>query len=205
MSDHIQPDPPGALSTDRFDPSSPIDIRLPSGLPPWLARHLLRKGEEVAWLRGPRWNPEWERRVTHPILVFYAAAFGAVLVAAGVVRIESWPWLLIPTALVAGGMVIGSLFLVGIAAGYFTRLVVTNYRVFIVQGYEVCRTWNIDDLPLSLIRYTRPGRERASRTVDLEALQTMLGGPSDQFVDSKMIMAFGKQLDGIRARKNSGA
>jgi len=40
----------------------------------------------------------------------------------------------------------------GIANGYFTRLVVTNYRLLILQGYEVCRSWSIHHLPRSLIR-----------------------------------------------------
>jgi hypothetical protein len=109
---------------------------------------------------------------------------------------------LVLLALAAAAVVLASLFVVGIFAGYFTRLVVTNFRIVIVQGYEVCRSWNIADLPPSLIRYRMRGRTRESRTVDLDALQAMLGGPSDQFMAPKKILAFGKHLDGIKAREN---
>jgi hypothetical protein len=36
--------------------------------------------------------------------------------------------------------------------------------------------------------------------VNLDALQSMLGGSSDQFVDAKAIRNFGKQLDRIQQR-----
>ena len=75
--------------------------------------------------------------------------------------------------------------------------------LFIVQGYEVCRTWGIDDLPRSLLRFSRVGDGGRSRTVDLDALKTMLGGSSDKIVDSKAILGFGKQLDHIKARENN--
>ena len=43
----------------------------------------------------------------------------------------------------------------GLCCGYFTRLVATNHRLVILQGYEMCRTWGMDDLPPSLIRHDR--------------------------------------------------
>src|SRR5262249_34482935 len=102
--------------------------------------------------------------------------------------------------LAAGGIVVGSIFVLGFSAGYFTRLVVTSRRILLLQGYEVCRSWRMDDLPPSLIRYTRWDGEE-SRMVDLDALQTMLGGTSDKFTEAKTIRAFGKHLDGIIARE----
>jgi len=140
--------------------------------------------------------------VTHPVLVFYALGVGVALVVAGRLIAGSWSELSALLALAAAAIVLMCLFVVGIFAGYFTRLVVTNFRVVIVQGYAVCRSWSIKDLPPSLIRYERRGRIKGSRTVDLEALQSMLGGPSDQFAAPKKILAFGKHLDGIKAREN---
>jgi hypothetical protein len=78
--------------------------------------------------------------------------------------------------------------------------VVTNYRIAIMQGYEVVRSWRLDDLPRSLICYTMQGGEER-RSVDLDSLQTMLGSSSDQFADTKTVLAFGKQLDRIKARE----
>jgi hypothetical protein len=104
--------------------------------------------------------------------------------------------------LAAGGIILASIFVLGISSGYFTRLVVTNFRLVILQGYEVCRRWDIDDLPLSLIRYRMRERGVESRTVDLDVLKTMLGTSSDKVAESKTILAFGKRLDQIKARKN---
>ena len=79
---------------------------------------------------------------------------------------------------------------------------VTNFRLFIVQGYEVCKTWRVADLPPHLVRFARrPGGEE-SRTVDVDALQSMLGGAFDQYAESKAIRAFGKQLDQIKRRED---
>jgi hypothetical protein len=202
MSDHVQADPSNTSPADAFNGPLSIDISNHRGLPPWLARHLLRADEEITWIRGPRWNPRWERYVTHPVLVFYALGVGVALVVAGRLIAGSWSELTPLLALAAAALVLGCLFVVGICAGYFTRLVVTNFRVVIVQGYAVCRSWSIKDLPPSLVRYEWRGRKRESQTVDLEALQSMLGGASEQFATPKKILAFGKQLDGIKARES---
>src|SRR5437763_221253 len=76
------------------------------------------------------------------------------------------------------GVVFGCVYLLAAANAYFTRLVVTNRRVVILQGHAISYSWGIDDLPRHLIRYERRGGEE-SRTIDLDALQTMLGGSSD--------------------------
>jgi hypothetical protein len=101
----------------------------------------------------------------------------------------------------AGSLALLSVFVLGIASGHFTRLVVTNYRIVILQGREVCRGWDIDKLPKSLLRYTLPGPDGFRRTVDLEALQSMLGPASDQIVDANSILMLGKQLDSIKKRE----
>jgi hypothetical protein len=202
MSDHFQTEPFDDFPTDPFDGPAPVDIRHHPRLPAWLARSLLRTDEEITWVRGPRFNPWWERYVTHSALVFYALGISVVLVAAGRLSAGSWSEFPPLIGLAAAAIPLGSLFVVGIAAGYFTRLVVTNFRIVIVQGYEVCRSWRIEDLPPSLIRYKWRGRKSECRTVDLEALQSMLGGPSDQFAAPKKILALGKHLDGIKAREN---
>jgi hypothetical protein len=162
---------------------------------------LLRAGEQVAWVRGPGLNPPWERYVTHPALFLFALALGAVCAAAGWLSAGWQPGALPLSLLAAGGLVVGSIIVLGLSAGYFTRLVVTNLRVVILQGYEVCRSWGIDRLPRSLIRYGPRRGEEEGRAVDLDALQALLGGESDQFTGAKAVQAFGKQLDRIISRE----
>jgi hypothetical protein len=191
MSDSFQTDP---------SETPPSKIVLPQpALPTWLARRLLRPDEEITWVRGPRWNPEWERYVTHPLLFLQALALGAACIGIGRLSVESWSELPPGTVLAALGIALGSILVLGVCAAYFTRLVVTNFRVVILQGQEVCRCWSLDDLPRSLIRYGKRKGEESSRTVDLDALQTMLGGSSGQFVEAKTILKFGKQLDRFKA------
>jgi hypothetical protein len=193
MSDRFQPDLSGAQMPDLSRSYTP--------LPGWLADRLLGEGEQITWVRGPRWTPAYEGYLTHPALFLAALALAAVFVGAGLLSAGGWSAISPLPVLAAGGIVLGSIFVLGICSGYFTRLVVTNFRLLIVQGYEVCRTWAIDDLPRSMIRYglSRDGEE--SRAVDLDTLQTMLGSSSEHFVEAKTIMAFGKQLDRIKARE----
>ena len=68
--------------------------------------------------------------------------------------------------------------------------------------FEVRRTWSIDRLPRSLVRHERTASGEESRSIDLDSLQTMLGGSSTGFTDAKTIRLFGKQLDQIRARED---
>jgi hypothetical protein len=183
--------------SERF-PTDPLvaplpDIRLHAPLPPWLERRLLGPREHITWVRGPRFNSSWERYVTHPALFLFALALAAGLLIVGL----SWGAPGDFELLFAGAIAIvyGTIIALGIFAGYFTRLVVTNFRVVILQGYEVRRSWGLDELPPSLIRYgNQEGREGAA--VDLDAVQNMLGA-SDQFADPKAIRTFGKQLDQI--------
>jgi hypothetical protein len=196
MSDeHLQPDVYNAPPPEVFQ-------RRPA-LPDWLAQRQLHAGEVVTWVRGPRRNPGWERYATHPALFFIALAFGAAGCWAARLAVESWSKVPPPVFLTAAGLVLGAVLVLGISAGYFTRLVVTNCRVVILQGYELCRSWGLDELPPSLVRYgRRVNDEEASRTVDLDALRTLLGGTSDRFADAKTILAFGKQLERIKIREN---
>ncbi len=197
MSDRFQ--------TDAFDARPPTLVGRSSPLPSWLARRLLRNDEQVAWVRGPRFNPSWERYVTHISLFLAALGFGVVLTATGWLFAEMWPPMVLPAVLVAAGVVLGSIILLGLCCGYFTRLVATNQRLVILQGYEVCRTWGMDDLPPSLIRDGVSEGGRRNRTVDFDAVTAMLGGSSDRFVDAKAILAFGKQLGQIKRREDGRA
>jgi hypothetical protein len=194
MSDHFQ--------------AEPFDVRLPSLslrhplLPTWLARRLLRPGEQITLVRGPKRNPYWERYVTHPALVLVALAVGAVWYTAaqyfpngdGDLPVRAIAFF------AAAGLVLATIFVVGIACGHFTRLVVTDRRLVILQGQEVCRSWGLNELPASLVRYGPSGPEGRKRTVDLDALQSMLGGSSEHVTEAKTILAFGKHLDRIKAR-----
>src|SRR5207248_1525629 len=142
---------------------------------------------------GPEFNPPWERHVTHPSLFLSALATGGVIVLIGLFwRTQGAPDALPLAATLAGGVALGSVFVLGISCGYFTRLVVTNRRLVVVQGYEVCKSWSLNDLPRSLLRFTPLEGESDGPAVDLNALQAALGGSSNQFADAKTILRFGK-------------
>jgi hypothetical protein len=186
------------FQNDAFD-EPPPDISWDAPpLPRWLARRLLRPDEHISWVRGPRRNPFWEPYVTHPLLFLVALALAVGCVWAGRVMVKTWSE--IPPALVvtAGGLVLGSIYVLAIANAFFTRLVVTNQRIVILQGYEVRRQWNINDLPPSLVRYRKGAGGKATRSVNLAALETMLGSSSQEFAESKTILALGKQIDQIK-------
>jgi hypothetical protein len=194
---------PDPYYDDRYDDPRPRDIswRYPP-LPTWLEHRLLKDGEEVGWVRGPRFAPAWERYVTHPALFLVALALIGICLAVGRTVAGSWSALPLWPVLASGVIFFGTIYVLAFFNGYFTRLIVTNYRLVIMQGYEIRRSWRIDDLPRSLVRFARradTGEER--RAVDIEALQTMLNADSEHFAESKAIRAFGKQLDQIRARE----
>jgi hypothetical protein len=192
---------PDPVQTDVFGEPIPNVVGRHPPLPAWIAARRLRPDEQVTWVVGPRFNPSWERYVTHPTLLFGAVAVGTVLIATGLLFSELWEFLLLTTVLVATGLGFGSLFVLGLSCGYFTRLVVTNQRLMILQGYALCRSWGIDDLPRSMIRHRMRGDGDRGPAVDLDAMRTMLGGASDSFVAAKTIMDFGKQLGQIKARE----
>jgi len=190
MSEHIQTRP-----TDDWLPD--VILRFPP-LPTWLAHRLLAAGERVTCVYGPRFNPSWERLVTHPALVLVSLALGAVCVGIGALVAQTNPQALGLGFVAAVGLFVGTVFLLAVCCGYFTRLVVTDFRLFVVQGYELCKSWDLNALPRSLLRFTLAddGEERPS--IDLDAVRTMLGPSSNQVADSKTILSFGKQLDHIR-------
>lgn len=199
----------GSLMSDQFQ-TRPFNDRLTNltlpavPLPVWLARRLLQRNERVTQVYGPRFSPSWEPFVTHPALFLVALALGTACVAVARLLAGPEPEVLVPAALVAAGIVLASVFVLGIFCGYFTRLVVTNFRVVIIQGYELCKSWNLEHLPRSLLRFTTmpDGFERSE--VDLEAVQTLLGTSSSQVADAQTILRFGKHLDHIRGRERGG-
>jgi hypothetical protein len=174
-------------------------------LPKWLAGRLLRPGEKIVWVYGPWAHPSWERYITHPSLFPVALVLGGLCVAVGSLLAQIGTLESIAPALsgfLAGSIVLGSIFALGISSGYFTRLVVTNFRLVILQGYEVCRGWSIENLPQSLVRYCMPRGGVREPSIDLDTLRILLGGPTDKVADSKSILSFGKQLDNIKPREN---
>ena len=195
---------PDRFQTDALDAQAPDRVGQCPPLPSWLAARLLREGETVTWVVGPRFNPSWERYVTHPLLFVVALVLGVVCVAIERSMIDKWSQMSALSFVVAGGLVLGSIFVLGFFSGYFTRLVVTNARLFIIQGYEVCRSWKIDALPMSLLRYrSADGLSEEIPTIDLDALKSMLGDTSGgKFVEAKTILEFGKQIARIKAREN---
>jgi hypothetical protein len=191
---------PKRFQNDVPDFRAPDFLEQFQALPGWLAERLLREDESVDWVRGPWFNPSWERYVTHPALLLIPLTFGAMGVIVGKRIDEEATGAFILAAI---GIFVLTIIVLGIANGYFTRLVVTNRRLVILQGYEMCRSWDIDRLPRSLLRYRRYGDD-SSRSIDLDAVKTMLGGSSEKFTDARTILSFGKQLDSITKRdKNS--
>lgn len=184
--------------SERFHNDIP-DLRAPNclqhfqPLPGWLADRLLRPGEQVEWVRGPWFNPSWECYVTHPALLLFPIAVSAMFIVPGLRIGQDF---LAASILLSILLFVGTIIVLGIANGYFTRLVVTNHRLVILQGYEICRSWSMDHLPRYLLRYRQWG-DASSLSIDLDAVKTMLGGASDKFTDSKTILSFGKQLDSI--------
>lgn len=189
------------MQIDPFDSTLPTITRQCPPLPGWLTRRLLRRDEEVVWVRGPWLRPSWERYVTNPLLFFVCLCAGAACVAIARLGVESWIEVDMAPMLIAAGLIFGSLFLVGFSAGYFTRLVVTSERIVILQGRAITRSWDVDDLPPSLTRYDPRFERNVKRVVALDALQTLLGDSSEQFTDAKSILALGKHLDRIKARE----
>lgn len=193
MSDTIQTEP-------SFDDIS-RRIRNHPPLPPWIASWLLKSGESITWVYGPKLSPSWERYVTHPALIL--AALGGVVVSilpAYVLSGLGREIAAIPVV-AAVALVFLSIFVLALFNGYFTRLVVTSDRLIILQGHEVVRAWDIDDLPRSLLRFGRPG-DASSRSVDLDQLTSMMGGStSDKFTESKTILSLGKTITQIKARE----
>jgi hypothetical protein len=165
-------------------------------LPGWLADRLLRSDEKVVWVRGPRFNPSWERYITHPGLILLALAFGAICVGVGSIGVKITLEDKLPFLALAGGLVIATILVLGVSCGYFTRLVVTNCRLVILQGYEIVRSWSIDDLPPRFVHYNLEEDRRPS--IDLDAVKKLLGGSSEKFTDAKSILSFVKQIDRIK-------
>jgi hypothetical protein len=187
---------------DAFDDDQPRPAlsRQSPPLPPWIARRVLGSGERVTWVWGPHYSPEWERVATHPALILPALAVGGLCLAAGWALGGTWGNIPFVSVLAAIAVVVGAVFVLAFANAYFTRLVVTDARLVILQGYEVCRSWGMDELPPSLVHYGMAGAGAHGRSVDLDAVKNLLGGSSDQFVQAKTILAFGKQLDAIKTR-----
>src|SRR5262249_33444272 len=156
----------------------------------------------LTWVYGPRLNPPWEQQVTHPALVLLALAFGAVCLVATALLAGPGPEAVGVGVVVAGAIVLAAIFVGALASGYFTRLVVTSKRLVVLQGYELVRSWSINDLPRSLIRYRYLAGGQEDRTVDLDALKTMLGSVSDKVAEAKTIMTFSKHLDRIKSRED---
>ena len=191
MSERFQRDLPDFRAPDLIELFNP--------LPGWLADRLLRPDEKVTWVRGPQSNPSWERYVTHPALFLVAVAIGASAVALARLFGGEGSDFPVSAFLGAGLVVVATVIVLGIANGHFTRLVVTNFRLVILQGYEICRSWDINKLPPSLLRYGKQG-DQERWTIDLDAVKSMLGGSSDTFTDAKTILSFSKQLDRITIR-----
>jgi len=190
MADEIQQQPSEPAHTD---------VSLPAPyFPSWLMKRFLREDEGIEWVYGPALKPWWERYACHPVFIATAVVVAALWLAMGWVKAGDFAKLSIIPVLGPAALVVGSIFIVGASCGYFTRLVITNHRLLIVQGYELCRQWRVDDLPPWLIRYRRlPGAD-VTKTVDLDALRTMIGSSSANVADAKTILALGKHLANIR-------
>jgi hypothetical protein len=175
-------------------PTSASDVaRSLHGLPARLARRVLKPDESITLVRGPRRSPWWEPAVTHPLLFLVALFLGGGCLTVGYQTAESFREMSPIPVMLGAAIVIGSVFVLGFFNGHFTRLVVTNVRLIVLQGSEVCLSKNIDKLPRWLVRRERRDDGEESKTIDVDALSRALGS-SDQFVDAKTIQAFSRQL-----------
>jgi hypothetical protein len=199
MTDRFQTEP---LHTPPLAAPLPAVVNDQPELPAWLAERLLRPFEIITRVRGPRLSPDWEPLVTHPGLFLLALPLGAACVFVGSLIAGSLAALHPVAGLAALAVVVGSVFVVGICSGHFSRLVVTNQRLFIVQGRELCRSWDLDELPPHLIRHTLRTDGLQERSIDLDAVTAMLDGLSGKFTEAKSIVEFGKKLEQITLRKD---
>ncbi|MGF1578426.1 MAG: hypothetical protein ACFCD0_03595 [Gemmataceae bacterium] len=167
-------------------------------VPKWLASRLLRPDEEVVWATGPRHTPAIEPILTHWVLVVVGLLLGVGTVLVGLQLVNSLSRLPMWSGFTAIFLVFGSVMVVAAANGYFTRLIATNKRVFIVQGQEVCRSWGLSALPRSLVQYRMNEDGEEERSINVDALKTMLDAPGDGFAESKTILSFGKHLDRVK-------
>ena len=92
---------PDPVQTDVFGEPIPNVVGRHPPVPAWIAARHLRDHEEVTWVVGPRFNPSWERYVTHPMLLLGAVIVSVVLIAAGWLMTELWEFLLLAAVLVA--------------------------------------------------------------------------------------------------------
>jgi hypothetical protein len=166
-------------------------------LPAWLARRILAPNETVALVRGPTSNWFLEPYLTHPGLFLVALVPAGISLGIGRSLVNSWKELPPLAGVIAVLFVFGSIIFLASLAGYFTRLVITDQRLIIVQGREVRSSRSVNELPPILLRrnFDRDGHERAP-TIDLNAVNTMLG--VDGFVDSNTILTLGKKIDKMR-------
>jgi hypothetical protein len=201
MSENIQADTFSSFQSEPPGAEPPPILSTTSPLPSWVARKILRPHETVSWVRGPRLNPNWERYATHPALILFPLLLGFVALCAAVQTTGSAG--VFPAIIFTVAISLPFIFVMGISAGYFTRLVVTDLRLIIVQGYELCWDCDIDYLPPSLLRYDPRRGGKAGRSINLDALQTALGGSSTQFVEAKAILKLAKTIDRIKLRDDN--
>lgn len=206
MVDHFQSDPPPTDPNDQNVSTTPgkdhnVDVaRAFNPLPAYVKRQLPGKDEEVIWVRGPRLgNPVWEPFVTNPLLFVVGVAIGALCIYLGSLGEGSGKQF--PVSFGVGAVVSFFLpiLLLAFFNGYFTRLVVTDSGVYIIQGSTICRNWELEYLPRSLVRFERRGEDDPiGKTVDVDAMKTMLNSSEGHFTDAKTIKDFGKRLERLR-------
>jgi hypothetical protein len=199
MSDRFhdqRPEPTEQAETPTGTPTAAAAAK--QGLPAWLARRVLMPGETVALVRGPKTSP-LEPYLTHPALFLAALVPASISLAVGRALVNSWKELPPFAGVIAILLVFGTIIFLASMAGYFTRLVITDRRLIVLQGREVYRSRNIKDLPPFLLRRHRgeDGLERAP-TIDLNAVNTLLGGTGDGYVDAETILTLSKKLDKMR-------
>ncbi len=206
MSDQYQPDPPESPGrperVERPEASAPPRIKAGPPLPEWLAKTALYPDEKPEWVRGPRYAPPWERMMTHPLAFLAAIPPAAICLAVGRIIAGEWKLLHPAFGIAAILIVFGSIIVIGFLTAYYTRLVVTDRRLLIIQGQVPIRSWGLGDLPASLLHFGRHafGGKDAGPRIDLNKLEKMLGGGGDGVVSSDAIIKFGKQLDRIKER-----
>src|SRR5438105_12790131 len=111
MSEQSQNQPP-------HEKTNELSLPAPR-LPRWLTRRMLTEDEHLVSVYGPKYNPGWERYVTHPLLFLVTAIISATWVVVALVRAGGPENLPAVAGIGALALVVAAIVILGVSCGYF--------------------------------------------------------------------------------------